>query len=98
MDSESARRLRRFAVAFTFIFGVSSLLLWYAVVAAASLRGWQITLNMPFGEGPLELLVMQLVLAITMLGMVGFHELMLASADDSNRAEQTGAHQEQETS
>lgn len=65
--------------------------------AAASLQGWEITLNMPFGEGPLELVLLQLVLVIAMLGMIGFHELMLASADEPNTAKQMGEYRERET-
>jgi hypothetical protein len=87
MDSDSARRLRQFAAVFTFILGVSSLMLWYVVLLAASQYDWQLTLTMPFGEGFFELVVMQVILAFVLLGMVGFHELLARSPPKTESTE-----------
>jgi hypothetical protein len=77
-----ARWLRRYCA--TTIFGFATMMLpvlWFALTRAYLAGDWQVTLDFgALGEGPAELVLITLMVPISWLGVIGFHELLRQTA------------------
>lgn len=78
--TEPARRLRVWAAATTLDIGALMMpLLWWAITRAYLSGSWEVVLKFnKLGEGPLEVVLLSLIIPLTWLGLIGFHELLRA--------------------
>jgi hypothetical protein len=74
----AARRLRMFAAVYVMYVGTLGVLLgWVAVTTAYFSGDWRVVLDFGrLGEGPMELVVLTLLVTILPLGWMGFHEAL----------------------
>lgn len=76
--SDGARRLRTFAACYVMFLGSLGVLLGWVVATMAYLSGnWRVVIDLNrWGEGPLELVLLSLVVTVLPLGWMAFHETL----------------------
>lgn len=74
----AARQLRTFAAVYVMYVGTLGVLLgWVAITTAYFSGDWRVVLDFGrLGEGPLELVVLTLLVTMLPLGWMGFHEAL----------------------
>lgn len=77
-SGDAARRLRTFAAAYVMYVGTLGVLLGWVAVTTAYFNGdWRVVLDFGrLGEGPMELVVLTLLVTVLPLGWMGFHEAL----------------------